>query len=144
MPELEFSRDEIEQLAQKLSSPESQLTGQEQMLLLAIFSAASAHVAPRQVAESRSFAEPPLAELKDQFVTAFIPGQDTQFEVTFRIGFPPMPPPRVGGPPPPGPPESPPPGSPEPPAAPEPAPAAPEPTPPAPEPTPENPPSPPA
>jgi hypothetical protein len=140
MAGLKFSRNEIEQLAQKLSSPESRLTRRERRLLLAIFSAASAHVTSRHRAESPSYAaSPPLAELKDQIVTAFIPGQDDQFDIGIpRIGFPPIgpgpTPPGTGGPTPPGPPESPPAGSPEPPSLPEPTPSPPEPTPSPPEP----------
>jgi hypothetical protein len=144
MAGLEFTRKEIEQLAQKLSSPEPRLSGRDRTLLLAIFSAASAHVTSRHRPESRSQAAPALADLKDQIVTAFIPGQDERYELAIpRIGFPPIsPPPRTGGTPPPGPPE--PPVPPEPaPAPPEPAPVPPEPAPTPPEPAPGDPPSPP-
>jgi hypothetical protein len=67
MGELEFSRAEVENLAQKLDSPQLQLSGKEKALLLAIFSAASSRVRP--VEEAR----PTLDDLRDDLLNAFIP-----------------------------------------------------------------------
>ena len=78
MGELEFSRGEVEDLAQKLTSPDLQLSTQEQALLLAIFSAASNQVrssdAPPPVT-----GEPTLANLHEELINAFIPGDATEF-----------------------------------------------------------------
>lgn len=67
MGELEFSRSEVENLAQKLDSPQLQLSEKERALLLAIFSAASNRVRPADAAR------PTLADLRDELLNAFIP-----------------------------------------------------------------------
>ncbi len=73
MAELEFTRREIEDLARKLASPESQLSEQERALLLAIFSAAGRQARPRYP-EGSGRAELTLANLREELVKAFIPG----------------------------------------------------------------------
>lgn len=67
MGELEFSRAEVENLAQKLDSPQLQLSEKEKALLLAIFSAASNRVRPADAAR------PTLADLRGELLNAFIP-----------------------------------------------------------------------
>jgi len=73
MAELEFTRREIEDLARKLASPESQLSERERALLLAIFSAAGRQARPRYP-EGSGRAELTLANLREELVKAFIPG----------------------------------------------------------------------
>lgn len=73
MGELEFSRAEVENLAQKLDSPQLELSGKEKALLLAIFSAASDRVRPADTER------PTLADLRDDLLKAFIP-EDTVCE----------------------------------------------------------------
>ena len=88
MGELEFSRAEVEDLAQKLTSPDLQLSAQEQALLLAIFSAASNRVrssdAPPPVR-----GEPTLANLHEELINAFIPGDAPEFIIDAPIIIPP-------------------------------------------------------
>ena len=93
MTQLEFHRSEIESLAEKLSQDNPQLDDRDRGLLLAIFSAASANVTPRSQARIPAAAELTLAELKDQLIDAFIPGEDDEFIIVCRIGVPPWPPP---------------------------------------------------
>jgi hypothetical protein len=113
---VEFSRREIERLTQKLHAKATGLDRRERELLLAIFSAASAHVAPHKPAQAHGLEEPSLADLKDQLLNAFIPGGDDKFIIVCRIGVNPFPPP----PPPPQPsPSPPPPLSPSPPPPPD-------------------------
>jgi hypothetical protein len=78
MAELEFTRRQVEDLARKLDSPESQLSERERALLLAIFSAASIQVRPSG-AEGSGRTEATLANLREELVNAFIPGDATEF-----------------------------------------------------------------
>jgi hypothetical protein len=78
MAELEFSRREVEDLAGKLDSQGSQLSRRERLLLLAIFSAASNEVR-RSGAETPGQTEATLANLREELVNAFIPGDDPHF-----------------------------------------------------------------
>jgi hypothetical protein len=78
MAELEFTRREVEDLARKLDSPQSQLSERERVLLLAIFSAASSRVR-RGGAESTGQAEAALANFREGLVNAFIPGDGPDF-----------------------------------------------------------------
>ena len=80
MAELVFTRTEIEDLARKLASPQSQLSERERALLLAIFAAASRQVRPRHP-EGSGRAEPTLANLREELVKAFIPGEAPEFTV---------------------------------------------------------------
>lgn len=81
MTELEFSRDEIEELADRLV--ELELSDPERELLLAIFWAAAEQVCP---------ARPPAAserrELRDQLVSCFLPesGEHFLLRCRHRIG----------------------------------------------------------
>ena len=80
MAELEFTRREIEDLARKLASPQSQLSEREQALLLAIFSAAGRQARPRYP-EGSGRAELTLANLREELVKAFIPGDAPEFTI---------------------------------------------------------------
>jgi hypothetical protein len=85
MTEFRFSRDEVEDLAGKLDVLKSQLSEQEQELLLAIFSAASGHVQQAGTEGSGDTAGPvDLADLKNQILQSFIPGNAQ----TFVMGLP--------------------------------------------------------
>jgi hypothetical protein len=92
MTELQFSRREIEDLAQKLDSPQSQLSARERTLLLAIFSAARGAVQSSPAPGPGTPAEGPgsaqtLTNLREQLVNAFIPGGGTDFTMASpRIG----------------------------------------------------------
>ena len=116
MADLEFNRQEIEDLARKLSTLESSLSEQERALLLAIFAAAADRA--RQTGPSvatlpeASTDEAPetgagtdeqatLADLQQQLLSAFIPGSSfdsvTQDAVPPSIHhIPPSPPPPSG------------------------------------------------
>jgi hypothetical protein len=80
MAELEFTRREIEDLAGKLASPQSQFSERERALLLAIFTAAGGQVRPRHP-EGSGRAEPTLANLREELVKAFIPGDAPEFTI---------------------------------------------------------------
>jgi hypothetical protein len=100
MAQSTFSREEIKGLVEKLSSSAFELSPRERALLLAIFSAASDHVTSVSPAEPSAYAEPTLSELKTQILNAFIPGEDNNFKIDFRIGIPPPPAPSPSAPPP--------------------------------------------
>jgi hypothetical protein len=80
MAELEFTRTEVEDLAQKLDAPQSQLTRRERALVLAIFSAARNLVRPSG-AEGSVAIDATLANLREELVNAFIPGDATRFVI---------------------------------------------------------------
>ena len=87
MGELEFTRAEVENLAQKLDSPQLQLSAKEKALLLAIFSAASNRVRPADTAR------PTLADLRDELLNAFIPEDSaSEFIINAPTSIPPNPP----------------------------------------------------
>jgi hypothetical protein len=86
MAEMEFSRGHVENLAAKLELLSDQLDEHEQRLLLTIFEAARDNVSPR-FREQQT--EPTLANLQEQILNAFIPGEDNDFTIQFRIGRPP-------------------------------------------------------
>ena len=69
MSDLQFSRAEIEDLAQKLSSLQAQLSEPEMQLLVAIFAAARNEV--RRI--SPDSGEVTITDLRRQLLTAFIP-----------------------------------------------------------------------
>jgi hypothetical protein len=84
---LEFDRHEVDNLARKLDSLGKQLTEPERRLLLAIFSAARDHVAVLRPRED----QPEPADLHDQILGAFIPGDGVEFVITQHgIGHEPM------------------------------------------------------
>jgi len=76
MSELEFNRAEIEALAGKLDSPQLQLSDRERTLLRAIFAAAGSQVHRLGAGGER---EPTLANLREELVNSFIPGDATEF-----------------------------------------------------------------
>ena len=76
MSELEFSRAEIEALAGKLDSPQLQLSERERTLLRAIFGAASSQVQRLGAAGER---DATLANLREELLNSFIPGDATEF-----------------------------------------------------------------
>ena len=78
MSEVEFSRAEIEALAGKLDSPQLQLSERERTLLRAIFAAASSQVR-RRGAEGSGETEPTLANLREELLNSFIPGDAAEF-----------------------------------------------------------------
>jgi hypothetical protein len=78
MTELEFSRGDIEDLAQKLDSFRSQLSEREQKLLLAIFWAASDKVR-HSPADEPDTTEVTITDLREQLLNAFIPDHGTEF-----------------------------------------------------------------
>ena len=90
MEGIKFSRNEVEELAARLAALELSLEDQE--LLLAIFSAASS-----QVIEYPEGGQAP-GDLQEQLVSAFIPGDATEFAIFARIGPTPISPmaPRIG------------------------------------------------
>ena len=80
MAELEFTRREVEDLARKLASLQSELSERELVLLVAIFSAASNRVR-RSGAESPGQTGPTLDNLRQELVNAFIPGHAPDFVI---------------------------------------------------------------
>jgi Asp-tRNA(Asn)/Glu-tRNA(Gln) amidotransferase C subunit len=88
MASLEFSREEVENLAQKLHSVQDQLSESERALLLAVFAAAGDHV---DVVVRTGDAEPTTADLRSQIVKAFVPGDDHIYVIPYRIGYDPTP-----------------------------------------------------
>jgi hypothetical protein len=95
MPSFEFSRQEGENLAQKLASFHAELSEREWALLLAVFSAARDNVEVVALAAGPGPTEPTLEDLREQIINAFIPGNDIVVSVNIRIGHltPPPPPP---------------------------------------------------
>lgn len=94
MANMQFDRGDIEGLAVKLARIE--LDPRERNLLLAIFAAASDNVIFSVPAESSEHAETTSAELHEQLVRAFMPGDDPDLVIYFRIGHP-WPPPSIPG-----------------------------------------------
>jgi len=84
MAELEFSRREVEELARKLDSPQLQLSERERVLLLAVFSVASNQVRHSDT-ESSGRTEATLANLREELVNAFIPGDASDFIISGHI-----------------------------------------------------------
>lgn len=111
MADLEFSREEIENLAQRLSNDVNpRLDERETTLLKAIFAAAADHATPVGLGggavlpgfEIRNQArEAALADLQQELLNAYIPGNEEGGMNTFKvigipIGNPPPPPPLPG------------------------------------------------
>lgn len=84
MAALEFSREEVENLARKLDSVQAQLSEGERTLLVAIFAAAGEHV---DVVVRSADTELRTADLVDQIVKAFIPGHDQLYVLPSRVGY---------------------------------------------------------
>jgi hypothetical protein len=80
--ELPFRRQEIEVLAQKLDSPQAQLSEREKKLLLAIFSAARSQVGS---SEDSGEVEITLTDLRGQLLNAFVPDEGIEFLVLINI-----------------------------------------------------------
>jgi hypothetical protein len=120
MDNVEFSSEDIKNLAERLSAIDPPLDGQESQLLVAIFAAAATLAVPAgpfrraMLPEFAISTEPQspdagedvsLADLKYQLLNAFIPGQDFTYVTTEMVakkvvGKPIYPPPPL--PPPPG------------------------------------------
>lgn len=77
MSDLQFSRAEIEVLAQKLASPQAQLSDREKQLLLAIFAAARSQVRSSQAGD----ADITVTDLREQLLNAFIPDDGVEFSL---------------------------------------------------------------
>jgi hypothetical protein len=92
MASFEFDREEIEELARKLGSLAAQLSDRERELLLAIFSAARVHVSLHVPTDSSDPVELTLADLQEQILNAFIPGEGIDVHIDSRIGAMPAPP----------------------------------------------------
>ncbi len=88
MPKLDFTREEIEELAQKLDSLQSQLSDRDRLLLLAIFAAASNQVWNKEE-KGLGATEPTLADLRKELLNAFLPGNDHKFYIHVPIITPP-------------------------------------------------------
>ncbi len=85
MTERQFTRREIEGLADKLDPIQSQLTERERELLLAIFSAARDGVRPAPAGAPETAAA--TADLREQLLNAFIPGGGTSFIIAdIKVG----------------------------------------------------------
>lgn len=113
MADLQFSQQEIADLAQKLTTIASDLSERETSLLVAIFAAAADRATPagpdggatlpryeiRIWPGEAGYEEGVnLLDLKQELLNAFIPGNDFNFFVTGKVVGPP--PPKVVGPPP--------------------------------------------
>lgn len=72
MSDLQFSRAEIEGLAQKLDSLQAQFSEREKQLLLAIFAAAGNQVRSSDPEDSAG-ADITLTDLREQLLIAFTP-----------------------------------------------------------------------
>jgi hypothetical protein len=84
MTDVPFSRQDIEDLAGKLDSLQSQLSDSEQTLLLAIFSAARDRV---RAGVAEAAPEVTADDLRQQLLNAFIPGGGTSFIISdIKIG----------------------------------------------------------
>jgi hypothetical protein len=81
MIELEFRRQDIEDLAGKLDSSQLQLSDHERALLIAIFAAARDRVRHNDAADPGKV-EPTLGDLREQLLKAFIPGDAVDFILT--------------------------------------------------------------
>ncbi|MBV9203983.1 MAG: hypothetical protein JO037_00965 [Actinobacteria bacterium] len=110
MANLEFSRQEIESLARKLSEVMRDLSERETELLLAIFAAAAERATPVGLGGGAALPAfeiriPPgegrdeaLTDLRAQLLNAYVPGNEPSTISTFKvvgtpIGWPPPPPP---------------------------------------------------
>jgi hypothetical protein len=113
MADLQFSRQEIADLAQKLTTIASDLSERETSLLVAIFAAAADRATPAGPGGGATLPRYEiriwpgeagyeegvnLLDLKQELLNAFIPGNDFNFFVTGKVVGPP--PPKVVGPPP--------------------------------------------
>jgi hypothetical protein len=81
MAHLQFSTDEIAELARKIGELAGELSGKERTLLLAIFAAAAGSAKPAGAgearlpeAEIRHEEEAELGDLQSQLLNAYIPG----------------------------------------------------------------------
>lgn len=84
MTNVPFSRQDIEGLAGKLDALQSQLSGSEQALLLAIFSAARDRV---RIDLAEAGPEVTPDDLRQQLLNAFIPGDGTDFIIAdIKVG----------------------------------------------------------
>jgi hypothetical protein len=84
MTNVPFSRQVIEELADKLDSLQSQLSDRERELLLAIFSAARDRVRPDHAEVGTEVTQ---ADLRGQLLNAFIPGAGTDFIIAdIKVG----------------------------------------------------------
>jgi hypothetical protein len=82
MTEVTFSRSDIEGLAQKLDALTSELSQQEQQLLVAIFAAAANQVTPAGPQDPvETAAEEILTGLREQILTSFVPGTGDKFVI---------------------------------------------------------------
>jgi hypothetical protein len=79
MSDVEFNRTEIEALTSKLDSPQLQLSDRERVLLRAIFAAAGSQVRRRGAGTGEQ--ESALANLREELLNSFIPGEATEFSI---------------------------------------------------------------
>jgi len=84
MASLEFSREEVENLARKLDSVQAQLSDGERILLLAIFAAAGEQV---DVVVRPTDTQHTAEDLRKEIVKAFIPGDDHIYMLPCRVGY---------------------------------------------------------
>ena len=77
MSDLQFSRAEIEGLAQKLASQQAGLSEREMQLLLAIFAVAGTKV--RSISADSGYIA--VADLRRQLLRAFIPDDGDDFTI---------------------------------------------------------------
>jgi hypothetical protein len=78
MSELRFSIGEIQGLAEKLASPQAQLSEDEKKLLLVIFAAARNQV---WNSEDSGRADIRITDLRDQLLKAFVPDNGSEFVI---------------------------------------------------------------
>jgi hypothetical protein len=92
MAELRFSRNDVENLAAKLSPLIEELDREERRLLLAILSVAAehAHEPPARVSADIPD-QPDLAELRELIIRSFVPDSDDEFALAVGRW-----PPRIG------------------------------------------------
>jgi hypothetical protein len=90
MPHVEFSRQEIDDLAEKLGPVTAQLDPREQTLLLAIFAIAGHHVTIHFPPDGSDDGKQAAGDFKEQILNAFIPGYDLYEISPKRIGEPPV------------------------------------------------------
>jgi hypothetical protein len=76
MADLEFSRDDIASLIEKISTLQPDLSDQELLLLMSIFALAAEHTVPAgALFQPPGFIPPPTVEdLKQQLLQAYSPG----------------------------------------------------------------------
>ena len=90
MPELQFTRDDVDSLIGKLNL--SELSGQERALLLAIFLVAKGQVSSlgevgAEADLAVTAADLTVAQLKDQLTTCFIPDKAAACAITYPPGW---------------------------------------------------------